>query len=106
MIILNTAITFTWALPATATVYAASDWDLLVDTPDGLSTYVDNLTEGAYTAPTAETDGSIVYTHTFTQAGLHKMVLSTGTSASYTRVSESLVSVIEPTTAKTISVQY
>jgi hypothetical protein len=106
MIILNTAVTITWNLPPTESVYAAGVWDLLTNTPDGLSSYADNLTEDSYVAPTEITAGSITVTFTFTQGGLHKLTLSTGTADAYTRISENLINVIVPTTTQSISARY
>ena len=105
MFITGSTVTFTWVLEKTATVYAASDFDLRVQDPDGIATYSEGPAwQTSFVAPDATTDGSITEDITLTKSGLYNIVLATGGSANFTVLASQLVMVVDQDTTAQKSV--
>jgi len=102
MFVKDTAITLTCVLAPTPGTYIETDFDLEVTLPDKSVVYDEDLTSVSYVAPTSTTEGSIVFSYTPTVAGLHELVIATGTSLVHTNHVKTLLNVIEATTVKTI----
>lgn len=102
MYVQNTPIAFTWNIEKTAdgSKQAASYYDLIVIKPDNTTTYTEGSawTVDNFTAPATDTDGSLTETLTFTDKGLHEVLITTGTASNYTILSREMVYV---TAAKT-----
>ena len=106
MIVKNTPIAVTWVLSKTATVYTATQIDLSVSGPDNISVYSQGSSNwsDSFLAPTADTDGFITNEFTFAAAGLYRILLTDGSAASHTVLSENLMQVIEGDVAQSLRV--
>ena len=105
MFVKDTAITITWTIDKDQAFVAATDYDLLVQEPDGVSTYNEGAAwQLSFTAPNGTDAGIITDTQTPDKAGVWTYVLSNGSGASYTVLSTALIMVVDTDITHAISV--
>ena len=98
MYLLNQQVNLEWELLATASPPILADLDLIIITPEGISTYYDApFSAGNYTAPTATVNGLLTHPFTPVLEGLYRLRLVTGTSADYQILSRSDAMVFDRT---------
>jgi len=78
MYVVGNASTFNYVLGATAVDYTGVAWDIAIEEPDGTRTYYNDIP--GIVNPIVDTVGSASFTFTPTQAGVHTIILSVGTS--------------------------
>jgi len=89
MYLLNAETDVLWELSPTESILVLVDLDVIITSPLGLVTYIDNaiLAEN-YLAPTPTTPGHATFPYTPDIEGLWKIQLVVGTSTSYTVISK------------------
>ena len=107
MFVKDTPVVMTWSIDQDSAFAAEADYDLLIQEPDGVSTYFEgsSLWATTFTAPVALTsDGSIVDTQTPDKAGVWTFIISNGTGASYNILSTTLMMVVDTDTTQAITI--
>ena len=93
--IVNTQLTFCWAVKATGSPPLKSDFDIHLVTPSDAGTYTnDGVT--TYIAPTATQQGQVTFNFTPTVVGRHVVTLSVGTDAVFIVNAERKVYIVDP----------
>ena len=79
MFLKDTELQVNWLLPATAVVYANTDFDVIVRRPDGASQYIDAaIAVDDFIAPTVSTTGAVTYRFTPDVTGVWLIILTLG----------------------------
>lgn len=105
MYLTNNQITITCTLSMTAIVYIVTDFDKQVRLPDKSVIYTDALTVVSFTAPTVDTEGSLVFTYTPTVVGVHAIVISKGIASAYQELYKIMLNVNELTLTKSVKIE-
>jgi S-ribosylhomocysteine lyase LuxS involved in autoinducer biosynthesis len=105
MFVVGTPITITASISTTPNTYIVSDFDIRVMLPNKTVTYINAVTTISYTAPTVTTTGSISFSYTPNSAGLHEIVISTGTADNHIVRSKTLLNVIGVSTTKLFNIK-
>ena len=92
--VLNSTLTFCWAVPVNAIAPAKADFDILLTKPDGSATYTDDSVT-TYTPPTATAQGQVTYDLLVDQLGRYQAILSIGGSTDFVVQAEREVYVVE-----------
>lgn len=77
--VINSTLTFCWAINPTDDVPVKADFDIILHKPDGSSTYTDDGVT-TYTAPTSTDQGQVTYDLLVDQVGRYQVTLSIGSS--------------------------
>jgi len=99
MFIVLTEIAINYLLYSTDEVLLNTDFDVTLTDPDDNSEYIKSpIIPENYVAPTANSNGGIRFTYTFTKPGTWKIVLSAGEENTYFIHSTYNLKIISPIT--------
>lgn len=102
MYVVGFSSNFNYVLSRTDDSYTDADWDIAIEDPEGVYSYINDVT--GYVNPTSESTGSLTYAFTPTKAGVHTIILSKGTATNHTIKHKQLFSVVAPTENSELSV--
>ena len=111
MYIKDTEITLSWVLEAnalfpvqTGNTYDEAYFDLQITLPSGTVVYLEGVNGAGWatvaTPGSPTEDALITYAYTPAESGVHTLILSTGTSASFTILDKANILVVDTTTTK------
>tara|TARA_B110000503_G_C7040944_1_gene368182 strand:+ start:276 stop:593 length:318 start_codon:yes stop_codon:yes gene_type:complete len=103
MYVVGVATTFNYLLSKTVDSYVDGNWDISIEDPTGLYTYIDNSLVG-YVNPTSTTTGSLSYVFTGLVDGVHTIRVSRGTASSHKIIHRQMIVVVAPTPTTAISI--
>lgn len=88
MQIVGQTITLHWHLTQANEVYQASNFDIEVQNPSGVTTYTENGDNWSqsFLAPTRDSDGLLTHTATLHDAGLYRFKLCIGSPSNRTEI--------------------
>jgi hypothetical protein len=94
--VINTTLTFCWAVPVNVIPLVKADFDIRLTLPDGTVTYTDDGVT-TYTAPTATTQGEVTYDLAVgTNVGRHIVELMVGTSLAHVLQAQRRIYIVNP----------
>ncbi len=112
MYIVNQAVTITFVLPKTGTSFQGTSWDISIENPFKILTFVNNadgvtsgVDIGATVDPTVSTEGSVTVIYTPGTTGLHILRLGVGSSGAFASYSKFMMNVVPITTSVNVTVR-